>query len=196
MGTYFPIKFKKSYGRSTFSTLQSKRVLPSDASLSIKTLYAIESGGILFLDLLYPPRPDNLNKRNYLKRKVIGFEKEGLIIWSEKGGKRVPSLTVAGKKKLREQLSRFPTKSVHWDGKWRIVIFDIWERRRRIRDLLRLELTRYGFKKIQNSVWAYPYDCQEFIDLLKTDMRLGRGVLFLVVEKLEGDQNLRTFFDL
>src|SRR3989338_6137334 len=35
-----------------------------------------------------------------------------------------------------------------WDGKWRIVIFDIWERRRSVRNRLRTLLQKIGFARI------------------------------------------------
>lgn len=40
-----------------------------------------------------------------------------------------------------------------WDGKWRIVIFDIPENKRGIRDLFRRRLKEWEFKNWQQSVW-------------------------------------------
>lgn len=40
-----------------------------------------------------------------------------------------------------------------WDGKWRIVIFDIPEEKRGVRDLFRRRLKEWGFKNWQQSVW-------------------------------------------
>lgn len=41
----------------------------------------------------------------------------------------------------------------NWDGQWRIVIFDIPEKRRIARDLLRNRLKEWGFTQKQKSVW-------------------------------------------
>lgn len=46
-----------------------------------------------------------------------------------------------------------------WDGKWRLVIWDIPEKRRNARDLLRHQLKQLGFKKYQQSVWASKKNC-------------------------------------
>lgn len=46
-----------------------------------------------------------------------------------------------------------------WDGKWRIVVWDIPEKRRKARDLLRHLLKQLGFKKFQQSVWATKKNC-------------------------------------
>lgn len=40
-----------------------------------------------------------------------------------------------------------------WDGKWRIVVFDIPESKRLIRNLFRRNLKKWGFKHLQKSVW-------------------------------------------
>ncbi|MBC7836341.1 CRISPR-associated endonuclease Cas2 [Acetobacteraceae bacterium] len=87
-------------------------------------------------------------------------------------------------------------KPKRWDGKWRIVIFDVWERRRGVRDQLRTMLKKAGFVKIQNSVWAYPYDCEELFTFLRIDLRLGKGMLYIVAEEIEHDEKLRRHFEL
>lgn len=40
-----------------------------------------------------------------------------------------------------------------WDGKYRVVIWDIPERNKRIRNLLRRRLKEWGFTSVQRSVW-------------------------------------------
>ena len=54
-----------------------------------------------------------------------------------------------------------------WDGKWRIVIWDVPEKRRIARDLLRYKLKQLGFKLFQKSVWGSKKNCtkelREFI---------------------------------
>lgn len=87
-------------------------------------------------------------------------------------------------------------KPKRWDGKWRVVIFDVSETRRNARNSLRRELQSIGFVLLQASVWAYPYPCEEFVALLKADAHIGKNVLYLVVEELENDAWLRTRFGL
>ncbi len=48
-------------------------------------------------------------------------------------------------------------KKHQWDGKWRMVFFDIPEDKRQYRDYLRNTLKLIGFKKVQGSVWIYPH---------------------------------------
>ncbi|MEK7613027.1 MAG: CRISPR-associated endonuclease Cas2 [Patescibacteria group bacterium] len=89
-----------------------------------------------------------------------------------------------------------PKKPKRWDGKWRVLIFDIPERRRKTRTQVRLTLKHLGFIRLQDSVWIYPYDCEDLITLFKVDMRVGKDLLYLIVDQLEYDSQLRTYFKL
>jgi len=54
-----------------------------------------------------------------------------------------------------------------WDGRWRLVFWDIPEKRKMVRDLLRYKLKHLGFIRWQKSVWASKKNCtkqlREFI---------------------------------
>lgn len=43
---------------------------------------------------------------------------------------------------------------IEWDGKWRVVVFDIPESKRTIRNILRSRLKLWNFTPWQQSVWA------------------------------------------
>ena len=53
-----------------------------------------------------------------------------------------------------------------------------------------------GFVCLQDSVWVYPYDCEEFMALLKAELRVGKDVLYAIVERIENDKTIRTHFKL
>jgi len=108
------------------------------------------------------------------------------------------SLTFDGKKLLeRWQRTDFKLiKPKKWDKKWRIIIFDIPERKKRIRDEIRNILTNAGFERLQDSVWVYPYDCEDIIGLLKTDYGVGLEMLYIIADQIENDKYLRMDFDL
>ncbi len=67
-----------------------------------------------------------------------------------------------------------------WDGKWRVVIWDIPEKRKKIRDLFRYQLKQLGFEKIQNSVWASKKNCA--LILKEYIKKIGIGDWVKVVE--------------
>jgi CRISPR-associated endonuclease Cas2 len=83
-----------------------------------------------------------------------------------------------------------------WDGRWRVLIFDVPEYRKGVRDKVRRTLISVGFKQLQKSVWVYPHDCEDFVVLLKADLKIGKDVLYLIVDELENDRWLKKEFEL
>ena len=83
-----------------------------------------------------------------------------------------------------------------WDKRYRMIIFDIPERRRIVRDQLRRIMRECGFLRIQDSVWVSPYDCEELIILIKADLHIGKDVLYTIVEKIENDKWIKKYFNL
>jgi len=76
------------------------------------------------------------------------------------------------------------------------VIFDIKEWKRGVRDELRNWLLHLGFVRLQNSVWVYPYDCEDILVLLKSNFKIGKEVLYITADKIENDYWLRKEFSL
>ncbi|MEK7186917.1 MAG: CRISPR-associated endonuclease Cas2 [Patescibacteria group bacterium] len=132
-------------------------------------------------------------------RSLYSLVKQGYVEFKTgSSGKKFLTITEKGKKKLRSfELNDFKLKKPkRWDKKWRIIIFDIKEKERKKRNELRNYLYRIGFKKLQNSVWVYPYDCEDLLMLLKADLELGRNLLYVVAEEIENDRHLREEYNL
>lgn len=87
-------------------------------------------------------------------------------------------------------------KPKRWDKKWRVMIFDIPEKKRKIRNDLTTLFRAAGIYRLQNSVWVYPYECEDIITLLKTDFGIGKYLLYMIVDELENDKYLRQHFGL
>lgn len=107
-------------------------------------------------------------------------------------------LTQKGEDVLRRlELVNFQLKKPRrWDGKWRVLIFDIPEKRKMVREQIRTMLIRIGFIRLQDSVWVYPYDCEDVTVLLKADFKVGKDLLYMIVESIEYDTALRKHFSL
>ena len=119
-------------------------------------------------------------------------------VWVKKNGSYCLRITEIGRKALAFEQSRLSLNDTKrkWDGLWRIVTFDIPERRRGIRARLREMMKSIGFVRLQESVWVYPYDCEEFITLLKAELKIGRSVLYIIADSIEQDKVLRSHFNL
>jgi hypothetical protein len=166
-------------------------------------LLTVQTAGILTVALLAPnvltslaklgiirdPRKSNcvinrsrntLLRNGYLKRNTDGYLE----------------LTDRGYQKLIHYLCEDYRLNIPkiWDRKWRVIIFDIAEGKRYLREKLRRSLVAVGFVRLQASVWVFPYDCSDFISLLKADMKIGRDVLYMVVDTIEADKDLKNYF--
>lgn len=142
------------------------------------------------------------NRRQLYQRIAQGvgrLEQIGLVTVSGEYGKRRVKITEKGTKLLEEvEYAEYAIpEPAFWDGKWRVLIFDINERRRKVRDQLRRLLLGAGFVRIQDSVWVYPYPCDEFISLVRAHLKSGVGeVRLFVAEALESDKRFREHFRL
>lgn len=173
------------------------------ADLQKIVLRTISTAGIMTAALVAPNVLGSMHKmgliakprqREYVASAASKLRKKGLIQFSN--GRY--SLTREGEKLLKkwEFFNYKIRKPSVWDNKWRVVIFDIPEKKKTVRDRLTLLLRQAGFERLQDSVWVYPYDCEDMIGVLKTDFGVGKNILYMIVEELENDKHLREQFDL
>lgn len=131
-------------------------------------------------------------------RSLSKLKNEGLIIFEKTEKGNFAKLTEKGKEKLRKfRILGYKIKKPNkWDNKWRILIFDIKEERKWVRDKIRFTLNRMGFLRLQDSVWVYPYDCEDFVNLIKVDFKIGKDLLYIIADKIENDKSIVNFFKL
>ena len=77
-----------------------------------------------------------------------------------------------------------------WDGKWRVVIFDIPQKHNVDRDILRSRLLRLGFQMIQDSVYVYPFDCAKEVENLSGRLSVRQHVLIMISEIIQGEEKI------
>ena len=82
-----------------------------------------------------------------------------------------------------------------WDGKWRILMFDIPEKEKGAREALRNKIKELGLIQFQKSVWLYPYPCENEIDFIAEYYQIGKYINLITV-KIESDKPLRAQFEL
>lgn len=169
-------------------------------------LIAIGTAGLIAVSAMAPNifqilgRTGTLARLKYHSKSVLGrLKQKGEIEFVERDGKRYVRLTKLGEEALAYSTKKMALgigKPKRWDRRYRLVIFDVPERRRKIRDRLRYEMQEAGFLRVQDSAWVYPYDCEEFMALLKADLHIGKDVLYAVVEEIENDKWIREHFGL
>ena len=129
-----------------------------------------------------------------VKRTVDRLYDKGYL--KHTGGKL--ALTPEGSVQLHKLDRKFRTwlPPKRWDKRWRVLVFDIPEAKKSLRDRIRRTLESIGFQQLQRSVWVYPYDCEDLMALLKADLKIGAAVLYMVVEHIENDKHLLEHFAL
>ena len=91
------------------------------------------------------------------------------------------------KKALAPQLSH-KGKSEDWDGLYRMVIFDIPEKDRIVRDLLRRQLKLIGCLGWQKSVWVTKEDITDELNKFIKENELEDYILVVEVEGLHNEK--------
>ncbi len=134
-----------------------------------------------------------------LPRSVRLLEQKRLVtlIWSG-GSTYVVRPTERGRERaslLRLLETKLIAKS-KWDGKWRVVIFDIPEEKRKMRNLLRQCLKNWDFYRLQASVFVCPYDCRDAVDLLIRTCNGEQYIRFIEANHISRDQDIRKRFAL
>jgi len=81
-----------------------------------------------------------------------------------------------------------------WDGYWRILIFDIPEKFRQLRDDLRVLINILGFKQLQKSVWITPYKIPKFILNSINHPIIRKFIRYAEVKYINYDLDLRREF--
>jgi CRISPR-associated endonuclease Cas2 len=142
-----------------------------------------------------------INRRKYyVDESLKRLTKKGLITEVKKQGKNYFKLTREGKRALfrLETKSLAVKKPFRWDCKYRAIIFDIKETDRFIRNDVRYFLLQFGFVRLQDSVWVYPYPCEGAVNLMRANLDIEEGdeIVYMTVDSIENDGWLRKHFKL
>jgi len=156
-------------------------------SLKIEILIQIEEG--LLFCLSDPCRQIKIGG-SYIPKtfyKTVGrLENEGLIKKIKKEQKIHLRLTEQGKGFINKHRKTARRISPAWDKKWRIVIFDIPENKRNLRDRLRRYLRTLGYGNVQRSIWISPHDFTEIIRRYAEKMKLSEYIFQITAENFQG----------
>jgi len=166
-------------------------------------LETVATAGVLSIGLVAPNVIGVMNKlgilpnprrREYVSSSASKLVRRGLMEFKD----GYYQLTVDGERILRRwEMSDYKfNKPRKWDGKWRMIIFDIPEKKRKIRKQISELFTQASLYRLQDSVWVYPYDCEDIIGLLKTDFGIGKDLLYIIANEIENDRNIRAEFNL
>lgn len=125
------------------------------------------------------------NKRKIAFSNLLYYAKtNGYIRVKNLEGKKAIMLTKEGVNKALKASFMAEVKKKRKDGKWAMLIFDVPEKQRESRDLLRSVLHNLGYKMFQQSVWITPYDVSEKTEKLLQIYSLEEYVKIFLIEEM------------
>ena len=133
-----------------------------------------------------------------LRKEIRNLYKSKLIEKKENADGTI-TLILTNKGKLRALTYKFQEMKIgkrEWDGKWRIVIFDIPEKMRKGRDALREKIKELGFYELQKSVFVFPYECCDEINFIIEFFGLRKYVRFGILDYIDNNFHLKEIFGL
>lgn len=136
--------------------------------------------------------------KTYLRRSLERLEKQGMVAMRKDEEQATVRITKFGVQKvLKYALDNFKIKKPKiWDGKWRLIIYDVPAEKRYFQGLFRQVIKRLGLYQLQKSVYLTPFPCETQIQFIKDYFGVKTEVLYMVVNKFEGDESYKKYFDL
>lgn len=171
-------------------------------------LSVVSSAGLVAGSLVVPGLPRILkmlkvntwSEEYRLRRAFNNLERREFIKIIRKNGEEVVEITTKGRKKLLnydfDDLTI--TNPKKWDGKWRLVIFDISNDKNKRRRLLSFKLLDLGFELWQKSIYIYPYPCANEIDFIRGFLAVGDEVKYIEATHIPevDDRHFQKMFNL
>lgn len=137
--------------------------------------------------------------RQYLYKTLHEFGVGNLVsIKDLSDGRCTITLTEKGKKRaLTYSLEEMeiPRPKI-WDGRWRLVLFDIPETKRQSREALQKKLRNLGFYCLQKSVYLFPYPCGDEVTFVVNFFDLNHYVHTVEAVSLTNDLGPKRHFGL
>jgi DNA-binding transcriptional regulator PaaX len=132
-------------------------------------------------------------RKKYLKQSLRRLEGRGFIV--RKANALVS--TKKGKQFFSQYAAKHPDLQklkVNWDGKWRLVSFDVPIKENKRRDELRDLLRVFNFYQLHKSVWVCPSQLSGEFWKLVVDADLDKYCKAMVVDIIEGDKAIKAYF--
>ena len=134
-----------------------------------------------------------------LNRAIRSLYKSKLI---ETKGNRDGTLTLVLSNEGKGRALTFNLESMkikrpkQWDNKWRIVMFDIPEKIKKVRESLRFHFKDMGFYEFQKSVFVHPFPCSEEVEYIIEFYDVRKHVRFVLATELDNELRLKKHFSL
>lgn len=118
-------------------------------------------------------------KENSSRKTLYFLAAAKLISRSQHAGQDSYLLTEEGLNLIFKKFPKLKYGNRTWDGYWRVVVYDIPEKDKKLRVHLRSQLRYLGFKFLQRSVWVSPFAVENDLEAFLKKERLWGKILVL-----------------
>ena len=141
---------------------------------------------------------ENRREKDRIRRAIDRLQNKKYIKKYKKDEVEVIEITENGRKEvLKYKIEEIKIKEQkRWDGMWRVIMFDIPEKKKTARDGLTLKLIKMGCAPIQKSVFVTPYECKKEIKFIGEYFGVSKHIIFLETRKINNEDLLRDEFEL
>ncbi len=136
-------------------------------------------------------RPPKFRKET-IRVNLYRLEKQGLIVKDPE--QKIYYLTEKGEEFTSYIKNRYLILKEKWDGKLRLVIFDIPERKKNWRYSLRQELVLMQYKQLQKSVYVGKYPLPESFVKEIEEAGLGKNFFIFTVDQTDRQEEILKIF--
>ena len=131
---------------------------------------------------------ENKREREY-RDALRQLRQQKLITEDYEFGIRTTKKAEVRLEKRRIKELTLPTR-VSWDGRWRMIFFDIPEKHKAQRDAFAAHITALGFKVLQRSVFVYPFDSRKQVEDITNYYSVGKYVSYVEAEYIDNQDAL------
>ena len=132
-----------------------------------------------------------------LEKAAHQLERQGLVEKQNTKDGILIKITHKGKTQiLKYNLLEMKPITTKWDGKWRLVFFDVAELKRTTRDSLRRYLHQIGMELFQESVYISPYNITDQVRYLREILDIPNSIKIARLDWVENEHELKEIFEL
>lgn len=132
---------------------------------------------------------DKKQKERELRRIISYMKSTRLLSENYKHGLQI---TDKGRKRLNQ--SEFDSLRVKtprkWDGRWRLIIYDVPEEYKEARKAFAVKLNKLGFYQLQRSAWLHPFPCREAIEIISSYYQIDKYISYIETVKIDNQRLL------
>lgn len=170
----------------------------------------VASGGFITTALLLPnaaqifDKPlvrllkslDDRSRERELRRITHYMKQKGLISYKAGDYEHGIKLTPQGKARIKR--SDYTALAIpapkKWDGRWRLIFFDVPMESDAGRHSFTYKLRNLGFQQLQKSIWIHPYPCRPEIETVTQVLGIRKFVTYVEISEIDSEPLLRKRF--